>query len=77
MKREAIGAVTPSERSAMRNSAAPAPNGKRVISGVVTHAKLVAEIQARNPILARRHETAKPNAKAIRGAGAVDRQYRS
>jgi hypothetical protein len=72
MKREAIGAVAASERSAMRTSAAPAPNGKRVISGVITHAKLVAEIQARNPILVRRHETAKPNAKAIRRARAAN-----
>jgi hypothetical protein len=71
MKREAMGAVAGSENSAMGNSAAPASDGKRVIRGVITHAKLVAEIQARNPIIARRRD--RPNATAIRRADAANR----
>lgn len=54
---------------ASQDSAAPAADGKLVISGVVTHAKLVAAIAARNPIIARRHKTTKPSVKPAKPGG--------
>jgi len=46
------------------DAAAPSTDGKLVIKGAITHEKLLADIEARNPIIANRHKTVKSAARA-------------
>jgi hypothetical protein len=51
---------TPHNIRPLQHSAAAA-DGKVIITAVVSHQKLLAEIEARNPIVASRRKSGKPN----------------